>query len=80
MGQIAKQLVERQSGQFSANAQTNPKKHCNKIASESGRIAGERDGNNVVSEKERKYETEGERDEKERDKKRSEEEKDRVKK
>jgi len=40
-----------------------------------GRIAGERDDNDVVAEKERKNETEGERDEKEREKKRSEEEK-----
>ena len=54
VGQIAKQLVERQSGQFSANAQTNPKEHCNKIAFESGRRVGERDGNNVVAEKRRR--------------------------
>jgi len=62
VGQIAKQLAERQSGQFSANAQTNPREHCNEIASENGRIAGERDCNNVVAEKEGKNETEGERD------------------
>jgi len=40
VGQIAKQLAERQSDQFSANAQTNPKEHCNNIASENGRIVG----------------------------------------
>ena len=39
VGQIAKQLVERQSGQFSANSQTNPKEQCNVITTESGKIA-----------------------------------------
>jgi len=51
IGQMAKQLVERQSCPFSANAQTNPKEHCNEIASRSGKITGGRDGNNVVAEK-----------------------------
>jgi len=53
VGQIAKQLAEGQSGQFSANIQTNPKEHCNTIVTKNGRIAGEMDGNNVVAEKER---------------------------
>jgi len=53
---MAKRLVERQSGQFLVNSQTNPKEHCN----------------NVVSQKEEKDEIERERDEKEREKKRSE--------
>jgi len=51
VGNFAKQLAERQSDQFSANVQTNPKEHCNKIAFENGRIARERDSNNVVAEK-----------------------------
>ena len=38
VGQICKQLVDEQSGQFSANTKTNPKEHCNTMASESGRI------------------------------------------
>ena len=75
MGHIAKQIAKRQSGQLSANAQTNPREHCSEIASGSGRIPGERDGNNVVVEKEEKNEIEGERDEKEIEKKRSEEKK-----
>nr|AFN88192.1 putative retrotransposon protein [Phaseolus vulgaris] len=70
---------ERQNGQFSTNAQTNPKEYCNKIGSKSGRIAGDGDGNNVGAEKEKKNESEKERDEKEREKKRSEEEKTRRK-
>jgi len=59
MGQMAKQIAERQSGQFLVNNQTNPKEHCN----------------NVVTEKEEKDETEGNKDEKERENKKSEEEK-----
>jgi len=74
VGQIAKQLAEEQSVQFSANAQANPREHCNEIATKCGKIIGERDGNNVVAEKEEKNETERERDEKEREKKRSEDE------
>ncbi|XP_068497858.1 uncharacterized protein [Phaseolus vulgaris] len=45
MGQIAKQLGERQSGQFSADAQTNRRKHRNQIIAERGKIIGDRDGN-----------------------------------
>jgi len=61
--QIAKQLVERQSSQFLANTQTNPKEHCNVITTQSGKIEGERSGDNLVAEKERKYETEGKKNE-----------------
>jgi len=75
VGQISKQLVEGQSGQFSANTQTNLKEHCNTIVIESGTIAGERDGDNVVVEKGRKNEIEGERNEKERGKNMIEEKK-----
>ena len=39
MGQIAKQLAERQSRQLLANAQTNPREHYSKVAYESGKIA-----------------------------------------
>ena len=67
MGQSAKQLAERQSGKFSANAQTNPREHSNEIVAECGKITGERDGKIVGAEKE-KDETERERDEKERKK------------
>ena len=35
MGQMAKQIVERQSSQFSPNTTTNPKEHYNKIVTES---------------------------------------------
>jgi len=75
VAQIAKQLAEGQSGLFSANTKTNPREHCNKITSKSGRIVGEKDGNNALAKKEKKNETKRERDEKEREKKRSEEEK-----
>jgi len=67
MGQIAKQLGERQSGQFSADAQTNRRKHRNQIIAEHGKIIGDRDGKIVGTEKE-KDETEREIDEKERKK------------
>jgi len=61
--QIAKQLAEGQSVQFSANTKTNPKENCNTISIERGRITGERDVNNVVTEKEGKNDTKGEKGE-----------------
>jgi len=53
--QIAKQLADRQSGQFSANTQTNPKEYCNLITTRSGIVVGE------GAEGERKYENENEK-------------------
>jgi len=76
-GQLAKQIAqitEGQSGQFPINNQPNLREHCNEIATERGKIIGERDGTIVGAEKE-KDETVREKDEKEREKKRSEEEK-----
>jgi len=72
--QISKQLVEGQSSQFSVNTKTNPREHGNKIAFESDRIAEERDGNNVVAEKEKKMRLRGREMRKKKEKKRSKEE------
>jgi len=58
VGQIAKKLVERQSGKFSANTHTNPKEHCNVITTRSGIVVGEEICDNLVDEEVRKDETE----------------------
>ena len=74
---LAKKIAEiakGQSDQFLINNQTNLREHCNEIATERGKIIGERDGKIVGAERE-KDEIEREKDEKEREKKRSEEEK-----
>ncbi|KAL5152807.1 hypothetical protein HKD37_19G052463 [Glycine soja] len=41
IGQMAKQLAEQPSTNFSGNAQTNPKEHCQAITTRSGRMLGE---------------------------------------
>ena len=71
MGEIVEQLADEQSGQLSANTQTNPREHCNEIFVGCGERIRERDDNNIVAEKEEKNEK---REEKEREKKKSEEE------
>jgi len=60
VGQITKKLVERQSGQFSVNTQTNPKEHCNSITTRSGILVGEGICDNLVVEEVRKNEIEEE--------------------
>jgi len=70
--QIAKQIVEGQSGQFSANTKTNLKEHCNKIVAESDEKIRERDDKMVGVEK-RKNETKRKRDEKDRGEKKEKE-------
>ena len=75
VGQIPKQLTERQSGHFSANTQTNLEENSNVITTQSGKVAREGSDDNLVVEKERKDETEGEKNEMEREKNRIEEEK-----
>jgi len=52
VGQIVKWLGKRQSDKISTNTKINPKEHCNTIVAEHGKIAGERDGDNVMTEKE----------------------------
>jgi len=42
VGQLAKQLADQQSGQFSVNTQTNPKENCNPITTRSRIVVGER--------------------------------------
>ena len=40
IGQLAKQLAEQQSGQFSANTQPNPKEQCKAITIRCGKQVG----------------------------------------
>jgi len=40
VGQLAKQLVDQQGGQFSPNTQTNPKEQCKAITIKSGKKVG----------------------------------------
>ena len=59
VGQLAKQLAEQQPGpSFSANTQTNPKEHCKAITTRSGR--------ELISESEKRDESERREDEKKR--------------
>jgi len=66
VGQLAKQLVDQQQSQFSANTQTNPKEHCKSITTRSGKVVGEGIGDNLVERKKRveeeKIESEGEKE------------------
>ena len=52
MGQLAKELVDNQGSQFSANTQTNPKEHCMSITTRSGKVIGKGTGDNLVVEDE----------------------------
>ena len=62
VGQLAKQLSDQQTSQFSANTQTNPKEHCKSITTRSGKVVGRGIGDNlgveeeVLEEKERENE------------------------
>jgi len=41
IGQLAKQMVGQQEGQFSANTKINPKEQCQSITTRKGTIIGE---------------------------------------
>ena len=49
---MAKQLSDQQTGQFSANTQTNPKEHCKSITTRSGKVVGRGIGDNLGLEEE----------------------------
>jgi len=64
LGQLGKQLVDKQGSQFSANTQINPREHCNSITTRSDKVVGRGIGENLnVEEKNKeKNESEGEKE------------------
>jgi len=66
VGQLVKQLPDQQGSQFSANTQTNPRKHCKSITTRSGKVVGEGIGDKLNVEEsgveEEKNESEGEKE------------------
>nr|KYP63066.1 hypothetical protein KK1_017631 [Cajanus cajan] len=47
IGQLAKQLADQQSNNFSANTQVNPKEYCQSITTRRGTVIGKRIGDNL---------------------------------